>query len=77
MICYDILEYLRSHPDDHNTVNQLMRKLGLKRSCITTNLQKLEYMKLVTREPKAIADCFGIKHKNFVYLPKSSNSNSS
>lgn len=61
-----VLDYLRSHPQELNTVNLLVGKLKLSRQQITASLEYLEYNKLIWREGVRIEQRVG-SYKNFVY----------
>jgi DNA-binding MarR family transcriptional regulator len=65
---YEILDYLRQHPTENNTIKLLSEKFNLTRHKTRSTLEILEYMKLVSREEKRVADCNGIERKTFVYL---------
>lgn len=62
-----ILSYLRSHSGEENTITLLSKKLGLTKSQTRGRLEKLEYQGLVRREPRIIADRFGVERLNYVY----------
>lgn len=64
---YLILDYLRQHVGEDNTVNLLSEKLKLSYKKVTDNLQNLEYMKMVTRSPKYLPDSAGYMRKQFIY----------
>lgn len=62
-----ILEYLRKHPEQNNTVRLLASELNLTRSQVGGRLMQLEYMKLVSRSTKIIKDAYGTERKTHVY----------
>jgi DNA-binding MarR family transcriptional regulator len=64
---YKILDYLRQHPGEENTVRLLSDSLNLTISQTRCGLYQLEYMKLVDREAKMIVQWDGVERKNFVY----------
>jgi transcriptional regulator with XRE-family HTH domain len=61
-----VLDYLRSHPQEINTVNLLSAKLNLNRQQVTAALEHLEFKKLIWREGMRIENGRG-SYKNFGY----------
>jgi DNA-binding MarR family transcriptional regulator len=64
---YEILDYLRQHPGEENTVRLLSDSLNLTISQTRCGLYQLEYIKLIDREAKMIVQWDGVERKNFVY----------
>ncbi len=62
-----ILGYLRSHPDEQNTINLLSAKLNLTRQQTRNAIENLEFKRLISRHAEKIPNKYGVEYTNFVY----------
>lgn len=62
-----VLDYLRSHPDDQNTINLLSDKLKLTQIQTRSAVENLEFKGLICRYAEKIPGRGGVEYTNFVY----------